>query len=80
MNPELRRDRRKDATQRLSMYRAELSERASLLCRLGYPQKRAVARLCANVAWDFEIGTDARPDSLADKEIARIVKASYVRV
>ncbi len=80
MNPEMRRSRSQDAAQRLSMYRAELSERAALLCRLGYPEKRATARLRANVAWDFEIGCGGRPKTLDDQEIARIVKASYVRV
>lgn len=76
----MRRSRAKDAAQRLAMYRAELSERAALLCRLGYSEKRATARLRANVAWDFEIGTGGRPKTLGDQEIARLVKASFVRV
>jgi transcriptional antiterminator Rof (Rho-off) len=79
MNPEIRRARARDVAQRRAVYRTELAERAGLLCRLRYPQAKALARLCANVAWDFEIGTGGRPKSLSDDEIARIVKAAYVR-
>lgn len=61
------------------MYRAELQERASLYARLGYPSKRAVARLKANVAWDFELAPGQRPAGLTDKDIGEIVKAAYAR-
>jgi hypothetical protein len=62
------------------MYRAELLERAGLLCRLGYSSKRALARLKANVAWDFEQAGDARrPTGTSDREIGEIVKAAYLR-
>ena len=67
------------AERRAAMYRAELLERAGLYYRLGYPSKRAVARLKANVAWDFELAADTRPPGLTDKEIGEIVKAAYLR-
>ena len=60
------------------MYRAELVERAGLYYRLGYPSKRAVARLKANLAWDFEL-SDGRPSGLGDREITEIVKSAYQR-
>jgi hypothetical protein len=68
-----------DAERRAAMYRAELVQRAGLYCRLGYPPSRAIARLKANVAWDFELVADGRPPGLADKDIAEIVKATYLR-
>jgi len=66
------------------MYRAELLDRAGLYFRLGYTTKRAVARLKANVAWDFEAGDAGaagltRPAGLTDREIGEIVKTAYQR-
>lgn len=61
------------------MYRAELLERAALLCRLGYSSRRAVARLKANVAWDFEHSAHTRPPGVSDKEIGELVKTAYLR-
>lgn len=73
------RRRSSDAEHRLAMYKDELVERAGLYYRLGYPPSRAIARLKANVVWDFELGTNGRPAGLADKDIADIVKATYLR-
>ena len=61
------------------MYRRELSERAGLYSRLGYPPSRAIARLQANVKWDFELDRDPRPKGLSDDDIADIVKSTYLR-
>ncbi len=61
------------------MYRAELTERAGLYVRLGYPARRAAARLKANVAWDFELSGERRPPGIGDRDIADIVKAAYNR-
>lgn len=73
------RRRSSDAERRLAMYRDELVARAGLYYRLGYPPSRAIARLKANVTWDFELGTEGRPTGLADKDIAEIVKSTYLR-
>ena len=61
------------------MYRDELVARAGLFYRLGYPPSKAIARLKANVVWDFELGTDGRPAGLGDKDISEIVKSTYLR-
>jgi hypothetical protein len=74
-----RRRRSRDGEHRLAMYKDELVQRAGLYYRLGYPPSRAIARLKANVAWDFELGTEGRPPGLSDKDIAEIVKATYLR-
>ena len=80
LEPSKRRRRRpRDGAHRLAMYKDELVARAGLFYRLGYPPSRAIARLKANVAWDFELGTDGRPQGLSDKDIAEIVKATYLR-
>jgi hypothetical protein len=72
--------RQRDATQRrVEMYRRELSQRAGMFYRLGYPPSRAIKRLIANVTWDFEIGTGGRPPELSDSHITEIVKAAYLR-
>jgi hypothetical protein len=68
--PQRRSNERRDA-----MYRRELEERAALLYRLGYSQRRCKARLHANVSWDFEL--HSRPRHAA--EIDRIVDAVYRR-
>jgi hypothetical protein len=80
LNPSSRRRRRaSDADSRIAMYRDELVARAGLFYRLGYPPSRAIARLKANVVWDFELGTSGRPTGLADKDISEIVKTTYLR-
>jgi hypothetical protein len=67
-----------DAKHRSAMYRDEMVARAGMYYRLGYPPSRAIARLRANLAWDFAPGA-ARPDGLADKDISDIVKSTYLR-
>lgn len=80
MKPTTPRQRRSgDADRRAEMYRLELTERAGLFCRLGYAPSKAIARLQANVAWDFEAGESARPECLSDTAIADIVKSTYLR-
>jgi hypothetical protein len=61
------------------MYRQEMAERAGLYCRLGYAPSKAIARLKANLEWDFEIGAGPRPKGLEDSDISEIVKATYLR-
>ena len=61
------------------MYRDELVQRAGLFYRLGYPPSRAIARLKANVAWDFDLVSEGRPPGLTNKDISEIVKATYLR-
>src|SRR5690606_14034641 len=73
------RRRASDAERRAAMYRDELIQRAGLYYRLGYPPSRAIARLKANVEWDFELTGRARPSGLTDKEIGEIVKSTYLR-
>ena len=68
-----------DVESRAAMYRAELVHRAGIYYRLGYPPSRAIARLKANVAWDFEVSGRGRPRGLTDKEIGEIVKSTYLR-
>lgn len=63
------------AARRAEMLRHDLEERAALLYRLGYSQKRCKARLKANVAWDFELSGRAP----AAAEIDRVVDAVYKR-
>ncbi len=64
---------------RALMYRRELAQRAGMLYRLGYPPSRAIARLVANVEWDFELGTGGRPANLSNEDIEEIVKSTYLR-
>ena len=73
------RRRADDPDKRIAMYREELVSRAGLLSRLGYPPSRAIARLVANVKWDFEVGAGRRPSALSDKAISEIVKSAYLR-
>lgn len=61
------------------MYRKELADRAGLYSRLGYPPSKAIARLTANLKWDFDFDDGARPAGLADEDVADIVKATYLR-
>ena len=77
--PKRRQHRSRDAQHRVAMYKDELVARAGLFYRLGYPPSRAIARLKANVTWDFELGTEGRPPGLSDKDIAEMVKATYLR-
>ena len=62
---------------------AELANRAGTMYRLGFPEKEAVARLCARVAWEYDpsakTGHHRRPDALSDKAIAKIVADTYAR-
>lgn len=37
------------------MYERELADRAALLLRLGFAKKDVLARLTANVQWDFDL-------------------------
>ena len=60
---------------REAMYLTELEERAALLCRLRYPKAAAVARLKANLRWDFELH---RIPKLIDK-IDGLVDTVYQR-
>jgi hypothetical protein len=64
---------------RVEMYRSELTQRAGMFYRLGYPPSRAIARLIANTEWDFELGCGDRPDDLSNDSIAEIVKSTYLR-
>lgn len=68
-----------DRDRRVAMYRDELAERAKLLCRLGYPPSRAIARLRANLEWDFEVGALPAPRRLSEKHIGELVKSAYLR-
>ncbi len=61
------------------MYRKEMADRAGLYSRLGYPPSKAIARLTANLRWDFDFSDDARPAGLADEDVADIVEATYLR-
>jgi hypothetical protein len=70
--------RRVGVERRLAMYQKEIAERAGLYYRLGYPPSRAIARLSANLAWDFEAGR-LRPAGLDERAIADLVKATYLR-
>ncbi len=63
----------------VSAYRTELSDRASLMFRLGYPPSRATARLKANAMWDFERDGKMRPIGLSDRQIEDLVKQTYFR-
>jgi hypothetical protein len=57
------------------MYLRELEERAALLYRLGYDRARTLARLRANVQWDFELQRvpkfAARLEGIVDAVYAR---------
>lgn len=61
------------------MYRKELADRAGLYSRLGYPPSKAIARLKANLHWDFELVDGPRPKGLSDDDVADIVKTTYLR-
>jgi len=53
----------------------EISQRAALLARLGYPKKHAEARLKANLAWEYErLGSAS-----VGKRVGALVTASYKR-
>jgi hypothetical protein len=78
MSPTASRARRTgDARQRKAMYRDELVQRAGMYFRLGYPPSRAIARLRSNLAWDFEGA--GKGDGFSEKDVAEIVKATYLR-
>jgi hypothetical protein len=61
------------------MYRAEIADRAAMLRRLGYERTAVVARLRANLDWDFEQGGGARPKGLDDKALTALVKTAFER-
>lgn len=73
------RRRSSNRSSRVDMYRAEISQRAGLYYRLGYPPSRAMARIAANIEWDFELEPGGRPSELNDDAIGEIVKATYLR-
>ena len=60
---------------RREMYRRELTERASLLMRLGHRATDVKARLKKTVAWDFEL--QANPEHAG--EVDSIVDDVYKR-
>lgn len=64
---------------RIDMYRREVTERAALLHRLGYSAEQAAARICANAAWDFEVGAGPRPEALGDAAVTEMVRHVYAR-
>jgi hypothetical protein len=79
MNPRATRNRPREDENRRAMYRGEITDRAGLLRRLGYTQAGAVARLRANLEWDFEQTGGTRPDGLTDKDLSKLVKAAFER-
>ena len=62
----------------IEMYRREIAERAALLFRLGYSVEQAIARMQANIEWDFELGA-TRPADLDPPHVAEIVRTTYAR-
>lgn len=61
------------------MYRGEIADRAAMLRRLGHSQPSVVARLRANLDWDFEQSGGTRPKGLDDKSLKALVKAAFER-
>ena len=53
-----------------------VSERARLLCRLGYTQKAAVARCQAHLAWEFELDGGV---PMSQKDIRGLVRQAFGR-
>lgn len=80
---ESRRPTKDGGDRRARVAAAELSHRAALLYRLGFSQKAATARLTARVAWEYDPpskhGPHARPASLNDQAVAKIVADTYAR-
>ena len=62
---------------------AELADRAGTMFRLGFSQAKAIERLCAHVAWEYDPsskrGYHKRPDGLSDQAIQKIVADTYAR-
>jgi hypothetical protein len=74
---------RNGSQQRTKVAVAELAHRAGLLCRLGFSQKAATARLVARIVWEYDPPSKnedhRRPDALSDQAIAKIVADTYAR-
>ena len=56
--------------------RREVSERAALLCRLGWSREAALRRLQERVRWDFEM---SRVPATVWKEIPSLVDQAFPR-
>lgn len=65
------------ADRRAQVACAELASRAGLLYRLGFSVEAATKRLIDRTAW--ELDGDARPASLSDAAIAKIVSDTFAR-
>lgn len=65
----------REAAKARAMYEGELADRAALLLRLGFNKKDVLARLKANVAWDFELhgkpAHEARVKAIVDRVFER---------
>ncbi len=64
------------ADKRAAVAASELADRAALLYRLGFSEQDATKRLVARIAWELE---GARPDSLNDAAVGKIVRDTYAR-
>jgi len=53
--------------------RAEIEQRARMLCRLNFPKAQAVRRISDNIAWEYELST--LPPFF--KEVREIVESVY---
>jgi hypothetical protein len=79
INPEVRRPAKRSSESRVAQVRTELGQRAAMYYRLRFSKERALERLRANVAWDFELSGSGRPSWLSDRELEAIVNATYTR-
>jgi hypothetical protein len=61
----------------LDAVRREIEERASLLGRLGYSKQQAIARLRANMSWEFERMSSKAP---LNDELEKLVDAAYQKL
>ena len=71
------------SSRRSKVAEVEIADRAALFYRLGFSVEDATARITSRVAWEFDPtakqGHHARPASLSDQAIAKIVKDTYAR-
>jgi hypothetical protein len=65
------------ASKRATVAALELADRAALLYRLGFSEQDATKRLVERIAWEHE--GPARPASLSDAAIGKIVSDTYAR-